>query len=332
MASKETPRPRWGTFSVVDHRDLVSLTPEVLLYDKLVFPVPTDDDWERWAGKKWKPELQKKRLGELGDLVHRVVWTEELRKKWSDSRQLPKFIKREVAGLAMASTEIVLAHSVLKDLAHSVLIDHVPPPFVIAAYQHSEMAKKALGLTEGVGAHQKEKAELHRQVCALFERRLAMPLLDNPEAAFQKAIELAHDTEYQQARRSLFEWEDKCVTSGWPSPAAIEELEKLIKEHDKLIKKFFVHTIIRKVFYVVELGTSELAKYFTKVSVIQAGAGEAVAEGAGVAAGEGVKGILSCVKARCPSIEVAPEDPLKSPAAAPYLAMKAMYHDPVFKG
>ena len=34
------PRQRWGTFSVRDHQDAGQLIPEVLLYDRLIFPVP----------------------------------------------------------------------------------------------------------------------------------------------------------------------------------------------------------------------------------------------------------------------------------------------------
>jgi hypothetical protein len=32
-------RERWGTFSVIDHKDPAELIPEVLLYDRLVIPV-----------------------------------------------------------------------------------------------------------------------------------------------------------------------------------------------------------------------------------------------------------------------------------------------------
>ena len=31
--------------------------------------------------------------------------------------------------------------------------------------------------------------------------------------------------EYQQARRSLFEWEDQIVATGWPTSLAVKKLE-----------------------------------------------------------------------------------------------------------
>jgi hypothetical protein len=65
-------RERWGTFSVIDHKNAAALVPDVLLYDRLVLPVPTTDkngfggtrgvgllmsstkDWSNWA--PWRSE------------------------------------------------------------------------------------------------------------------------------------------------------------------------------------------------------------------------------------------------------------------------------------
>lgn len=37
-------RERWGAFSVIDHKNTAAYVPEVLLYDKLVIPVPPKDN------------------------------------------------------------------------------------------------------------------------------------------------------------------------------------------------------------------------------------------------------------------------------------------------
>ncbi len=71
---------RWGGFSVKDHIDAAALAADVLLYDRLLLPVPLDKSEEkRWEVEDWKPELQKERLDVLGDLVEPV--------KWDDNRQ-----------------------------------------------------------------------------------------------------------------------------------------------------------------------------------------------------------------------------------------------------
>jgi hypothetical protein len=41
-------RQRWGAFSVKDHIDAAALAADVLLYDKLRFPVPPKEDEVRW--------------------------------------------------------------------------------------------------------------------------------------------------------------------------------------------------------------------------------------------------------------------------------------------
>jgi hypothetical protein len=50
-------RQRWAAFSVRAHRDLASLAADVLLYDRLILPVPEDDpERERGIRKEWDPD------------------------------------------------------------------------------------------------------------------------------------------------------------------------------------------------------------------------------------------------------------------------------------
>jgi hypothetical protein len=322
MSDENAIRPRWGTFSVVDHRDLVSLVPEILLYDKLVFPVPDEGDWARWKDKRWKPELQKRRLAKLKGLVHGMKWTQGLRDQWSANWERLKAIKGDVDGLALNLTPHVLAMS--------VLTDRIPPPIVIAAYRNAPKAIRDFGLAEDSGAHRDGREQLHRQVCALFERRLQMPIMDDPEKAFEEAIKLAHNVKFQHARRSLFEWEDRRVTAGWPTDAAIKELDQLIDQHDEFVVKAFKgQTTQRSVFHLVELGSTVAVKAAAKAVAVSQGYGELGGELAGELAGEGIKGTFKWVKARIPSLAAEPGDPLNNPAAAAHMAMRAMYHDPL---
>src|SRR5580698_5719772 len=77
-------RQRWGTFSVIDTQDPARLTPEVLLYDKLVIPVPkTVQDRIRWEQEGWLPGVQGENLKTLGDLVVRARWGEEEQSDWA---------------------------------------------------------------------------------------------------------------------------------------------------------------------------------------------------------------------------------------------------------
>ena len=53
-------RERWGAFSVRDHVSNAPFVSEVLLYDRLVIPVPDPEDKmseASWTNEGWKPEL-----------------------------------------------------------------------------------------------------------------------------------------------------------------------------------------------------------------------------------------------------------------------------------
>jgi hypothetical protein len=48
----------WGTYSVKDHCDPNAFVAEVMLYDRLVIPVPPDDkERARWRKAGWQPEV-----------------------------------------------------------------------------------------------------------------------------------------------------------------------------------------------------------------------------------------------------------------------------------
>ncbi len=67
-------RERWGTFSVIDHSNPSAFVPEVLLYDRLVIPVPySDSDRERWEREGWDPGLLDRRIKTLGDLAVKEI-------------------------------------------------------------------------------------------------------------------------------------------------------------------------------------------------------------------------------------------------------------------
>jgi len=75
----------WGTYSVADHCGPFPFVSDMVLYDRLIVPVPPENEegeWKRWNDKKWKPARQRTLLAELGDYVRRVPWTPGLRKTW----------------------------------------------------------------------------------------------------------------------------------------------------------------------------------------------------------------------------------------------------------
>jgi hypothetical protein len=70
----------WATYSVMDHLEPKAFVADVMLYDRLIIPVPAEDDLERWKG--WNVERQAQLLEILGDRAEAVVWDKEWREKW----------------------------------------------------------------------------------------------------------------------------------------------------------------------------------------------------------------------------------------------------------
>ena len=68
-------RERWGTFSVRDHMTDAPFVSDVLLYDRLVIPVPPTDKSQDKFWAKFKPQQQKACLDILVvKTPSRMVW------------------------------------------------------------------------------------------------------------------------------------------------------------------------------------------------------------------------------------------------------------------
>ena len=79
-------RQRWAAFSVRAHRDIGSLASDVLLYDRIILPVPEDDpERERWVRHDWAPDLIALRTIQAAGVIIPVPWTAQLRAEWKAS-------------------------------------------------------------------------------------------------------------------------------------------------------------------------------------------------------------------------------------------------------
>ena len=61
-----TPHEVWATYSVKDHCEPRAFIADVMLYDRLVLPVPSNEEvegkpeWVRWEEADWQPYQQQK--------------------------------------------------------------------------------------------------------------------------------------------------------------------------------------------------------------------------------------------------------------------------------
>jgi len=225
---------RWGAFSVVDHKDARKLAADVLLYDRLVLPTPTDWDRERWVKNNWDPDGLDRRLDQLADVAIRASWDLEREKQWKEKFQSLREDARDINAALHMTRRVLAEHG----------RDYRPPGVgaveVIAAYQ-SEADFNAPGTNSGMRSAVSD-------LDFLITQRLAIPENEDPEQALQRALNLLGDTTFIRRRRRFHEWQRRILSAGiWPEDAA-DELEHLVSEYNDAVRKdkgsFRVETIM----------------------------------------------------------------------------------------
>ena len=215
-------RQRWGTFSVIDALDPVGLLPEVLLYDKLVLPVPkTVEDRFRWEQEGWHPESQERYFKTLGDLAVFAYWSKEQEVEWAEQYEKLKAdmeeIKKESKDLPYAATRMVLAQ---KRYPLPKGVDEIES---VAAFQSEsgfhaffQPDTKALAM-EGLGFK--------------LRQRMAVPQPGKfPHGTLATVVALCGEDKFVEKRARVYKKQDEILSNLDPGPKDVQELEQLSDE------------------------------------------------------------------------------------------------------
>ncbi|RZT93617.1 hypothetical protein [Rivibacter subsaxonicus] len=229
---------RWGSLSVDDHvhdktRDLVA---NVLLYDRLVFPVMTPEQDDRrneahyWRTHGWDPELQQERLDLLGPLAIRKPWSQALRDQFKSR-------------MAEIGKEQFDSQHVAKDVTRMILAaqqpelpDGVAHAHVIPAYNSLAGLARDGGLADPGAALPPQAADIAQQVL-LLTRRLAVIDLPKPEESLRLAVELSKDKAFRERRHALFDWQQSKALQGVPAEAVVAHLSQLTEDYNDAVQK-----------------------------------------------------------------------------------------------
>lgn len=247
-------RQRWAAFSVKAHRNLAALATDILLYDRIILPVPEDEpEYDRWVSRHWDPAAVALRTVQAAGHIIPVPWTAELRTEWAARRDQLQDLEGEVAfgltGMVYASYP-----PAWKEIVAGLAPDQLPErkPSILAGYQSHSEASAELQLRPYDQAQAAELTEPGRrpvdEAVALTVRRLVTePEIANPEEAFLKAVELADSDQFNSARRNLFDLEDALYVDGW-EPDEIEiKLASLEREYAAVVEDFSAYTRKRTV-------------------------------------------------------------------------------------
>ncbi|MDA7979473.1 MAG: hypothetical protein MPJ50_11975 [Pirellulales bacterium] len=319
----QTRRPRWGTYSTRGHLDEASLATDLLLYDKLIFPTPRPDALDDWVRHGWQPDKQQGLLKKLGDeLAYTATWEGELQDRF---RKQHSEVKRELvahtsgqdahnveaiaAEIAYPATALLLAAQANED--PMFVANEKIPPIAIAAFQTQADAEAIFALRR---VHRSVfeadvRSEVDKEFSVLFTRKLAFPDLDKvaSQEALDRVIELAKSTDYQAARRALYDWEQEVVRERWPVETAMNLLEELADEHDELVDRHFCNLWIRRVVCVA--------------SIVLPPTVSLAAGPAGFLGGLAATGLLTFATSKVPRIKA----PYAEPGAALGMAIDAVW-------
>jgi hypothetical protein len=223
-----------------------ALVANVLLYDRLVVPVMTEqpdrDERAYWISKGWDPDLQLRRLETLEDLAVRRPWSAAHRKLFSDrARALAAeqydariFDDKQLTRMILAQEQVVEKPQGIHDVT------------VVAAYNSTTALEHDFPLAD---APDHLSAQGY-----LLSRRLAIPDLKDPEDSLRQAINVSRDPDFRANRSDLFDWQELAVARQWSPQDTVERISEMTRRYNDKVREAVTKVRWRLAFTVFGIG------------------------------------------------------------------------------
>jgi hypothetical protein len=228
----------WGTFSVKDHCAPHAFVAEVMLYDRLVIPVPPDEkERARWRDAGWQPELLDELLSILGDRAYVVNWDPERQQRWGARYEAGSDMAQAVPDWAFAATRTELTQGLPR---------HVTGIQVVTNYTAIAELERDLQLrptSEG------EIPLYGGTALAIVGHEFLVP--EDPRWThmdlLKEAVELSSEPTSRRKRASFWRWrreflDDKGITDQSAIRDALEEMQNLLEEEKALVRRRWTRT------------------------------------------------------------------------------------------
>jgi hypothetical protein len=211
--------------------DMRALAREMLLYDRLVLPVPEDlDEADRWDEQGWDTRQLDYVAKHLGDLVHLVPWSQGMRSAWKDHMSLLAAAGVTSEGAAYGATPATMVSFIWQDVAAHHPPDGLPPvpPRIIAAYLSEE---EAVADFEPIAAPNKASPPAGRRSGILLTQPVDVPRGEDDEDVFLRAVRTAREPEFASARRALYDYEDRLIAEDRADTDVDRALGRLLADY-----------------------------------------------------------------------------------------------------
>ena len=261
----------WGTFSVVDHLRPDAFVSDVLVYNRLVVPVPPDDAVDAWEQARWEPGRQRTILDILRDgdqrRVEEIPWGPERREEYQ--AQISHMKSDLAAGVAfdvaMIQSFQPVGPGTREQLAtRMALVDYrseqrdvakiagIPPSPVdiVAAYGNQQE------FISDTGAEPTDDSASPGDLLGAFALPFAVPAdvggadLDT----LKRAVEYANQPQVQQYRQAFHRWRNRMVREGKSPVDAAKDLQHEINAYASWARSRGHAQIIRRACVVAGVG------------------------------------------------------------------------------
>jgi len=259
----------WGTFSVMDHMRPGAFLSQVVMYDRLLIPVPPDPDraetpedrkfaveqQERWR-KNWAPTRQAKLLEILTeDIAVPVEWNRRRHKMWAAEYEKSK------RDAAVQFSEVLAGWK-----TGETLLQEVPAmaqgAIAVSPYDSLEDLKRELGITEVSTLEERLQAgrDLPGElVSTIIGREFLVP--DDPDRnefdLLREAVNVVRETDYRTHRAAFHAVQQRFIEGSKTDlesiTEAVNEMAHHLAEIDKIVHKRGFWNGVRRAFFFTQL-------------------------------------------------------------------------------
>ena len=243
----------WGTFSVMDHTPIGAFLAEVVMYDKLVIPVPpdpalanTDDErefavneWKRWQEKQWNPQRQRQLLNILKPIAIEVPWDRQRQGLWQsaferDKQKVSQEVNEFLAGWKTGET-------LLDDIAASA-----SGVIAVSPYKSLDELESTLDISKTTSSFEEVKAGQGLPgsiVSAIVGREFTVPDADDRDefSLLEEAVEVVCEADYREARsiyhKSLLRFIRNGKTDYKSIASAVEDMNESLEKIQQITDK-----------------------------------------------------------------------------------------------
>ncbi len=239
-------RERWGTFSVIDHLQNRAFVTDVLLYNRLVIPFPpTETERARWFKNNWQPDKLDAKLELLGDIAVPVAWDKSKQIAFNNLYQTSSAVNSDIA-LHLDGIRNNIDYEVDKqnpyEITKAILskwkmpeMPGVTTVWAMAAYSSYEGYKKDID-TFALNTIEKQS---QRHLSMIISQKFLVPENNgkSDDDMLKDAIKLVDRDDFKEKRIALYKWQESIINENISDVKAIEELEELLKQYNKIVEK-----------------------------------------------------------------------------------------------